>query len=865
MNDRVDAAGAAETTPYDHAAIEARWQHAWDQAGIFLADGQDPARPKYYVLEMFPYPSGRIHMGHVRNYTLGDVVARYKRARGFRVLHPMGWDAFGLPAENAARERGIHPGVWTYDNIAAMRAPLKRLGLSVDWTREFATCDPEYYGVQQKYFLDFFRHGLVERTETWVNWDPVDQTVLANEQVIDGKGWRSGAVVERRRQAQWSLRITKYADELRDALDTLSEWPERVRLMQANWIGRSAGAEVAFKLTQPAGATTAISVFTTRPDTLFGASFLAIAAEHPVAAHLAATNPEVEKFIAQCQREARTTAELETAEKKGFPTGLSVAHPFIPGATLPVWIANFVLMEYGTGAIFGCPGHDARDFEFATKYALPILRVVEGGDDAPLPYTGPGRIVNSAFLDGLSVEDAKQAAIAKLEAVGAGKGRITYRLRDWGVSRQRYWGCPIPVIHCTACGTVPVPENQLPVRLPDDADFTVTGNPLAAHPTWKHVACPKCGKPAERETDTLDTFADSSWYFLRFCDPRNATGLDPAKLDAWMPVDQYIGGIEHAILHLLYSRFWSRAMADSTGLASIPREPFARLFTQGMITHRTFKDSSGNWLYPEEVRFEGEVALTGANNAPVEVGRVEAMSKSKRNVVDPQAIFERYGADTARWFILADNPPERDFEWTDGGVQAAYRFIEKTFRNFAALAASLPEGAAHVPGGPAEQLRRATHQHIARITQALDAFSFHTAIAQLHMLANAISAAARENGAAPGMAAALREALDAYARLSAPLTPHFAESLAEALSPGGPMVVTRPWPEADAELAKATLRQVAVQVNGKTRAVIEVAADAAEAEVLAAARLPETVVAAMAGKTPKREIVVPGRLVNFVT
>jgi leucyl-tRNA synthetase len=864
MNDRADAAD--NTATYDFAAIEARWQRAWNDAHVFDADRDDPQKPKYYVLEMFPYPSGRIHMGHVRCYTLGDVWARYKRARGFRVLHPMGWDAFGLPAENAARERGIHPARWTYDNIAAMRAPLKRLGLSVDWSREFATCDAEYYGVQQKYFLDFFRHGLVERTEAWVNWDPADQTVLANEQVIDGRGWRSGAVVERRKQAQWSLKITQYADELRDALDGLSEWPDRVRVMQANWIGRSSGAEIDFPLTAPVADVAAIRVFTTRPDTLFGASFLAIAAEHPVAAALAATDTEVREFIAQCQREARTTAELETAEKRGYRTPFTVAHPFIPGATLPVWIANFVLMEYGTGALFGCPGHDARDFEFATKYALPILRVVkaEHADDA-LPYVGPGRLVNSQFMDGLDVDAAKQAAIARLEADGAGRGRITYRLRDWGVSRQRYWGCPIPVIHCAACGTVPVPESELPVRLPDDADFTVHGNPLAAHPTWKHVACPKCGKPAERETDTLDTFADSSWYFLRFCDPRNPAGLDPAKLDAWMPVDQYIGGIEHAILHLLYSRFWARAMADTAGLPDIPREPFARLFTQGMITHRTYKDSLGNWLYPEEVAIDGDAARHGGNGAPVTIGRVEAMSKSKRNVVDPQVIFDRYGADTARWFILADNPPERDVEWTDAGAQAAYRFIDRIFRSFSTLARSLPAGAEHAASPAADALRHATHKHIANVTAALDAFSFHTAIAQLHMLANAIGQAAREAPGAPGMEAALREALDAYARLSAPLTPHFAEELAQALDAAGPMVVTRPWPDADAELAREKLRQVAVQVNGKTRAVIEVAADAPQAAIMEAARKPDTVVAALGGKTPRREVFVPRRLVNFVT
>jgi leucyl-tRNA synthetase len=641
-----DGAAAAEGPRYDFRATEPKWQAAWNARGVFhVEDVPAEGRPKYYVLEMFPYPSGKIHMGHVRNYTLGDVVARYKRARGHVVMHPMGWDAFGLPAENAAIERGVHPAKWTWENIAAMRAELQRMGLSLDWSREFATCDPSYYGHQQKLFLDFLKQDLVYRRESWVNWDPVDGTVLANEQVIDGRGWRSGAPVEKKQLAQWFFRITADAPELLSALDDLEKWPERVRLMQANWIGRSEGARLSFALTQPEAGTTEVEVYTTRPDTLFGMSFLAIAPEHPLAAAVAARDAGAAAFVAECRQMGTSEAVIEAAEKRGYDTGLRVAHPFIEGASYPVWIANFVLMEYGTGAIFGCPAHDQRDLDFARKYGLPVPPVVlPPGEDAASfqlgtkAYVEDGVIFNSGFLDGLKAPaEAKRAAIDALEQRGAGKGVVNWRLRDWGFSRQRYWGCPIPVVHCPSCGVVPLPEDQLPVVLPDDVDFSRPGKVLDHHPTWKHVTCPTCGGKAERETDTLDTFVDSSWYFARFCSPGSAQVVDRAAVDHWLPVDQYIGGIEHAILHLLYARSFTRAMRK-TGHVGLD-EPFAALFTQGMVTHASFRAEDGRWLSPDEVEISGDgSAVEKSGGGAVQVGRIEKMSKSKRNTVDPGEI-----------------------------------------------------------------------------------------------------------------------------------------------------------------------------------------------------------------------------------
>ncbi|MBX6375508.1 MAG: leucine--tRNA ligase [Acetobacteraceae bacterium] len=881
MNDTAATPSSSAAPPrHDFAAAEPRWQAEWERRGCFaVPDVPDGSKPKYYVLEMFPYPSGKIHMGHVRNYTLGDVVARYKRARGYLVMHPMGWDAFGLPAENAARERGIHPAKWTYENIANMRAELKRMGLSLDWSREFATCDVEYYGQQQSLFLDFLAAGLVERKESWVNWDPVDQTVLANEQVIDGRGWRSGALVEKKKLSQWFFSITKYAPELLDALKTLDRWPERVKTMQANWIGRSEGARVRFRLAEPVADLREVEVFTTRPDTLFGMSFLAVAAEHPLAAAVAARDAKAAEFIAECRRMGTSEAAIEQAEKRGYDTGLRVAHPFIEGASFPVWIANFVLMEYGTGAIFGCPAHDQRDLEFARKYGLPVRPVVLPpgadpktfaiGEDA---YVEDGTIFNSGFMDGLGVAAAKRAAIERLEATGQGKGEVTWRLRDWGVSRQRYWGCPIPVIHCDACGIVPVPKHQLPVALPEDVDFSKPGNPLDHHPTWKHVPCPRCARPARRETDTFDTFVDSSWYYARFCSPRAEVPVMHAAVDAWLPVDQYIGGIEHAILHLLYSRFFARAM-KATGHLKI-EEPFAGLFTQGMVTHESYRAADGSWLYPEEVekRPDGTAVRVGTNE-PVTVGRVEAMSKSKRNTVDPGAIIDRYGADTARWFILSDNPPDRDMEWTEAGVAGAYRFTQRLHRLVtAALPVLPPPGtppAQDAANGPAKALRRATHRAIAAVTEALESFAFNVAVARIRELANAVAEAEAQAQAAtspdPALAAALREALETLTRLSGPMVPHLAEELWSLLRPGETRLVAElPWPEADPALLQAETVTLAVQVLGKLRATIEVPVDADEATIFALAEAQENVQRAIGGKPIRKRIHVPGRVVNLV-
>ncbi len=719
---------------YDAPKREAHWQAAWEAKGIFQAS-EDDARPKYYVLEMFPYPSGRIHMGHVRNYTMGDVVARYMRARGHNVLHPMGWDAFGLPAENAAIERGVHPAKWTYDNIATMRGQLKSMGLSLDWSRELATCDLEYYHQQQKLFLDMLAAGLVDRKTRKVNWDPVDNTVLANEQVIDGRGWRSGALVEQREQPEWVFKITAYAEDLLEALDGLDRWPEKVRLMQANWIGRSEGLLVRFETvegTAPRGFGT-IEVFTTRPDTLFGAAFMAIAPDHKLAHAIAETNADAKAFIDECHHHGTSAAELETQEKKGFDTGVRVAHPVIEGAELPVYIANFILMEYGTGAIFGCPAHDQRDLEFARAYDRPVTPVVlpPGEDPATFTigdeaYTGDGVLFNSDFIDGLSVVDAKNAMADRLAArsVGGkpqGVRKTEYRLRDWGISRQRYWGCPIPMIHCETCGIVPVPAEDLPVKLPDDVSFDVPGNPLDRHPTWKNVTCPKCGGPAQRETDTMDTFVDSSWYFARFCSPRAQVPTDTNAVGHWLPVDQYIGGVEHAILHLLYSRFFTRAMHKTAHVAI--DEPFRGLFTQGMVTHETYKDADGKWVLPEEVTMRDGKAVQVKTGAPITVGAVESMSKSKKNVVDPDDIISIYGADTARWFMLSDTPPERDIEWTAGGVEGSHRFLQRIWRLTNEIAGLPPAQVQEFDQDSRPlDLRKAAHKAIERVTKAIENF-----------------------------------------------------------------------------------------------------------------------------------------------
>ena len=849
---------------YDPEASETRWQRAWEEAGAFRACAHGERAP-YYVLEMYPYPSGRIHMGHVRVYTLGDLLARYKRARGFDVLHPMGWDAFGLPAENAAMDEGVHPAAWTWSNIEVMRGQLKSMGLSYDWTRELATCSPDYYRHEQRMFLDLLAAGLAYRKQAWVNWDPVDKTVLANEQVIEGRGWRSGAPVERRLLPQWLFRITAFADDLLDSLARLDRWPDSVRTMQANWIGRSEGAAVRFRLK---GRDDRLEVFTTRPDTIFGASFCAIAPNHPLAAELARTDADLAEFIAACNRTGTSEAQIETAEKIGYRTAVDVLHPFADGEMLPLYVANFVLMEYGTGAIFGVPAHDQRDLEFARKYKLPVRIVVRphDADDSfhidDEAFTGEGTLVNSSFLDGLDVAAAKQAVTRRLAERGDGEARVTFRLRDWIVSRQRYWGCPIPVIHCAACGIVPVPVDDLPVILPDDVTFDEPGNPLERHPTWKHVACPSCNGAATRDTDTFDTFVDSSWYFARFASPHADVPLEPEAMRRWLPVDQYVGGIEHAILHLLYSRFFMRALRQC-GYVEFD-EPFAGLLAQGMVCHETYRDAGGRWLYPEQVaRDEAGVTRRRDDGAPVTVGRSESMSKSKRNVVDPSEIIGRYGADTARLFMLSDSPPERDLEWTAAGVEGAWRYLQRLWRLITAPPAALAAPETSMPNAASPEglaLRRATHRAIAGVTDDIERFHFNKAVARVRELSNAIQsfdAAFAEAGVV------LREALETLVLLIGPMTPHLAEELWRALGHDG-FLCEQPWPVADPALTTAETVVIAVQVNGKKRATLSLDAGSDRATVEARALAEPNVATFIGGRPIQKVIVVPDRIVNVV-
>jgi leucyl-tRNA synthetase len=872
---------------YNAPEREKYWRNVWDEQKIFRTS-DDGSRPKYYVLEMFPYPSGRIHVGHLRNYAMGDVVARYKRSKGFDVLHPMGWDAFGLPAENAAMERGIHPQDWTYDNIRVMRSQLQGFGLSLDWSREIATCDPAYYGRQQKLFLDLYKLGLVYRKQSKVNWDPVDNTVLANEQVKDGRGWRSGALVEQRELSQWFFKITHYADELLEGLEGLDRWPEKVRVMQRNWIGKSSGLLMRFDLDGeglPAEHKT-LAVYTTRPDTIFGAAFVGISPEHPLAAAMAQKNKALNTFIGECRRVGTSEEALERAEKKGFDTGLTAAHPFKKGELLPVYVANFILMDYGSGAIFGCPAHDQRDLDFALKYNLKVKPVVAPEDQDPkkfkvgdVAYTGPGRIVNSGFLNGLSVEEAKDKVAARLEKAKKGERQTNYRLRDWGVSRQRYWGCPIPIIHCNQCGAVPVPEHDLPVALPYDVTFDKPGNPLDRHPTWKHVDCPKCGAKATRDTDTLDTFVDSSWYFARFCAPQADAPVERAAADHWLPVDQYIGGVEHAILHLLYSRFFTRAMRDAGHLTVA--EPFAGLFTQGMVIHETYRDRDGAWVSPEEVEIkengDKRAAYLIKGRAPVDIGPVEKMSKSKKNTIDPDIFTSEYGADTARWFMLSDSPPERDVLWSEEGVQGAWRFMHRVWR----MVDDAADRMTRVPGAPdmvkssaeieaavnqaGQDLRKAAHMAVHTVAKDIENLRFNRAIAQIYDFTNKLGAAlASPNKITTGKeSAVLREACEFLAKIIAPFMPHLAEECWARLG-HNTLLANEPWPEADPVLLIDDTVTIAVQVNGKRRDELTVARNAAKEEIEAAALGLASVVRALEGRTVKKVIVVPQRIVNVV-
>ncbi len=897
---------------YNHREVEPKWRGRWAAAGIdrALAPEEAKGKPKAYILEMFPYPSGRIHVGHSRNYTMGDVIARFRRANGYNVLHPMGWDAFGLPAENAAMERGTHPKGWTYDNIAAMRDQLKLLGLAIDWSREFATCDPAYYKHQQAMFLAFWKHGLVYRRKQKVNWDPVDNTVLANEQVVDGKGWRSGAPVETRELEQWMFRVTAYADDLLGAIETLSRWPDKVRLMQSNWIGKSQGARFRFEIV---GDERQIEVFTTRPDTLFGASFVALAPDHPVTRQIAAQNPAVARFVEECARLGTSEADIEKAEKAGIDLGLRVKHPFDPTWELPVWAANFVLSTYGTGAIFGSPAGDQRDLDFANRYRLPFRPVVlpPGADAATHTitdeaFTGEGVAYNSRFLDGLHTKQAISRAIQELEALGVGEATTQWRLRDWGVSRQRYWGCPIPAIHCAKCGVVPVLEEDLPVALPEDVSFGEPGNPLARHPTWKHTTCPQCGAKAERETDTLDTFVDSSWYFARFTDAQNQVAPFDKKLaEYWLPVDQYVGGVEHAVLHLLYARFFTRAMRDCGLLDLKSGEPFASLFTQGMVTHETywradriiplaqvdvanrtekatgypvwsekaFSDEGASpddpeWrvlersLGPDQLEFVDDGPVELPHRTPVKIGPIEKMSKSKKNVVDLDAFVSDYGADVARWFVLSDSPPERDVEWTAAGVKGAWNFVHRVWSLTEAHVAHAPKPGEAVPAidGTAYALRQLAHRAIQSVTEDIEHFRFNVAVARCYELVNAI---AKLKGEDASSRFARGEALCILAQLIAPFMPHLAEECWQTLGGQG-FVATAPWPAADPSLAARTSVTLPIQVNGKKRGEVEAPKGAPEADVRALALAHPGVAQFLEGQTIRKVIVVPDRIVNIV-
>ena len=845
--------------------IEERWQRAWQDADAFRAR-QDSGKPKYYVLEMFPYPSGNIHMGHVRNYTMGDVIARYKMAKGYNVLHPMGWDAFGMPAENAAMERGIHPGEWTRQNISYMRKQLKLLGLSIDWGREFATCDSGYYGQQQAMFIDMLERGLVYRREATVNWDPVDKTVLANEQVIDGRGWRSGAEVERRNLSQWFFRISEFADDLLREIDGLKGWPEKVRLMQRNWIGKSRGLEMEFETTGAPEGFGGIAVYTTRPDTLHGANCVAVSPDHPLARALAEDNDEIRAYLDECRRSAVSEAAIETGEKTGLDTGIEVKHPLKDGETLPVWIANFVLVEYGTGAIFGCPAHDQRDLDFSRKYGLPVVDVFaarEGGEPVvDIAYVPPKDeavryLMPVAGGEVQSGEDAIAEAIGHCEELGIGRGADRFRLRDWGISRQRYWGCPIPIVICEQCGLVPENKDNLPILLPDDVSFSRPGNPLDDHHEWRKARCPKCGGSALRESDTMDTFVDSSWYFVRFTAPDAETPTVAEAADYWMNVDQYIGGVEHAILHLLYSRFFARAMNLTGHLSRRSIEPFDALFTQGMVTHAIYQTRDGEnrpvYHFPDDVETIGGAARLKGTGEAVEVLPSGKMAKSKKNVINPEDLIERYGADTARWYIVSDSPPERDVEWTATGVEAAFKHLQRIRR----MAETIAQDTEEKNAGEDGVLRSAVQRTISEVEAEIEGFAFNKAIARLYELANVLG---RSNAGAD----AKRDAMKVMAMLMAPFAPHLAEEVWNMLGAEG-LVARAGWPSVDSTVLRDEMLVLPIQVNGKRRSEIRVPKETGKTEIEELVLEDPAIVRALGGSSPKKLIVVPGRIVNVVT
>ena len=847
---------------YNPKIIEKKWQSFWKECETFKSE-VDEKKEKYYILEMFPYPSGKIHMGHVRNYTLGDVLARYKRAKGFNVLHPMGWDAFGLPAENAAIENKISPKEWTYENIHTMKSQLMKMGLSIDWSRELATCDKDYYHQQQKLFSDFYKRKLIYKKESLVNWDPVENTVLANEQVIDGKGWRSGADIEQKKLSQWFFKITEFAEDLLDSLDSMEGWPEKVRTMQKNWIGKSKGCEVSFKIINEGNtiSTESLEIFTTRPDTIFGATFCALSPFHPLVDEIVSVSDKSEELVLSINKMRLQKINEETVsknEKVGIKTKLYIEHPFIKNKKLPVYIANFILMDYGSGAIYGCPAHDQRDLDFATKYGLEVIQVIQPNTgeifDGLNAYTGNGTLINSEFLNDLSIDDAKEKIIAQLESLKIGKGTVNYRLRDWGISRQRYWGCPIPIMYREDGKVIIVPDDQLPVELPEDIDLNSPGNPLENHPTWKYTKCPETGMNAVRETDTLDTFVDSAWYFIRFCSPNYAGApFEKRETDYWLPVDQYVGGIEHAILHLLYARFFTKALKIKN-----LDEPFKSLFTQGMVCHNTFKNEKGEWVYPSDIEELNGQLRQVSTGEQVEKGSNEAMSKSKKNVIDPEAIINSYGADAARWFMLSDSPPERDINWSLAGIQGSWRFCQKIYslieQNHELYSINKEEIKNNVSG----EIIKNIHQNLSEITQSIEKFQMNVAVAKIYEIVNYLSKAnINENKQE------VRESLDILVRVIEPMMPHLAEECWSKM--GNKTTLTQePWPEIKDEYLRKEYVNVVIQVNGKRRGEIKVKLGTSESDVIKQLDKIKNIKDLLSNNEIKKKIYIPNKIINLV-
>ncbi len=849
---------------YNPRAIESKWQAYWRENNTFKSE-LDTAKEKYYVLEMFPYPSGKIHMGHVRNYTLGDVIARYKRAKGFNVMHPMGWDAFGLPAENAAIENNISPGKWTYENIDTMRSQLQSMGLSIDWDREVATCDKEYYHQQQKLFLQFYKEDLIYKKESLVNWDPVENTVLANEQVIDGKGWRSGADVEQKKLSQWFFKITSHANSLLESLDDMPGWPEKVKTMQKNWIGRSVGCEIHFEMESDYKEykPKKLEIFTTRPDTIFGATFIAISPFHPIVDDILEHDPVIVEEINKLRSQKLNEETISKNEKIGIPTALKIKHPFIDGKTLPLFIANFILMDYGTGAIYGCPAHDQRDFDFAKKYNLEIIEVIKPDDTSTIiddeAYTGEGSLINSSFLNGLKIAEAKEKIINELEKIKIGKRTINYRLRDWGISRQRYWGCPIPILYREDGEIIPVPEKDLPIELPNEVDLSQSGNPLENHPDWKYTTCPHTGMKAIRETDTLDTFVDSAWYFLRFCSPKNSDPFDKKEINYWMPVDQYVGGIEHAILHLLYSRFFTKALK----IKKI-NEPFKSLFTQGMVCHATYKNKDSAWVFPNDVEEKDGKFYQISSGLDVTMGPIESMSKSKKNVIDPEEIIKSYGSDSARWFMLSDSPPERDINWSDSGIHGSWRFCQKIWSTITSNLSILNDKNITLhdqdSSENAQMLLQNTYQSLDAVTKSIENFQMNVGVAKIYELINHISKfkVFDENDKR-----ALKTSLIILMRIIEPMVPHLAEECWN-LCGNNKSLTSEPWPDVDEKyLVKETVK-IVIQVNGKKRAEVETKVEASEEDVLKEVKNIKSVNEQIQNAVIIKKIFVPNKILNIV-